>query len=393
MKSLYFTLEHDIFREKIRDFMSREVLPFADNWEDEKCIPKQIWQKMGQMGFLGINYPKAYGGLEIDFFFSVVFLEELGRIGYGGFRAAVSVHEYMATYYIAHTGSDELKHKYLSPAIAGEKLGALGITEPNAGSDLRGIQTNAVLDGNDYIVNGVKTLITNGTTADFVTLAIRTMPLQPTTKQGNTGISLLVVDTNAEGFHTKKLDTIGWHCSDTAELYFKNVRVPRENLVGKLNYGFYYIMQCFQLERLSAAILALGGIDRCLEVTLQYIAQRKSFNSPITQFQALRHRIADLVTEVEATRQLIYHTAWLYQQKELPIVQCSMAKLKATELANRVVDECLQFHGGYGYLEKSLIARMYRDTRVGTIAGGTSEIMREIIAKLTLDNNQSTKHS
>jgi alkylation response protein AidB-like acyl-CoA dehydrogenase len=389
MKSLYFTPKHNIFRETIHEFISQEVLPFADNWEDNQCIPKEIWQKMGQRGFLGIHYPKAYGGSELDFFFSVVFLEELGRTGYGGFRAAVSVHEYMATYYIAYAGSDELKRKYLSPAIAGEKLSALGITEPNAGSDLSKIQTSAVLDGNNYIVNGVKTLITNGMTADFVTLAVRTTP-KTTSKRGNTGISLLVMETDSEGFSTQKLNKIGWHCSDTAELYFKNVLVPKENLIGKLNYGFYYIMKCFQLERLSAAILALGGIDRCLEVTLQYLAQRQAFNTPLTKFQAIRHRIADLVTEVEATRQLIYHTAWLYQQGELPIAECSMAKLKATELANRVVDECLQFHGGYGYLEKSSIARMYRDTRVGTIAGGTSEIMREIIAQITID--EKIKH-
>ncbi|BAY44936.1 putative acyl-CoA dehydrogenase [Scytonema sp. HK-05] len=386
MRSPYFTTEHNTFRERVRRFISQEVLPFADDWEYNRCIPKEIWQKMGQMGFLGINYPKAYGGSEMDFFFSVVFLEEIGRAGYGGFRAAVSVHEYMATYYIAHAGSDELKRKYLSPAIAGEKLGALGITERNAGSDINQIQTSAVHDGDNYIVNGAKTFITSGTTADFVTLAVRTTPSKAMSKRGATGISLLVVDTDSEGLSTKKLDNkIGWHCSDTAELYFKNVRVPAENLVGRFNCGFYYIMQCFQLERLTAGIVALGEIDHCLEVTRRYIAQRKAFSSPLTNFQALRHRIADLVTDVEAARQLIYHTAWLYQQGELPIAECSMAKLKVTELANRVVNECLQFHGGYGYLEEYPIARMYRDIRVGTIAGGTSEIMREIIAQITID--------
>jgi acyl-CoA dehydrogenase len=386
MMSLYFTNNHNIFRESLRKFISEEVIPFAEHWEDERCIPKNIWQKMGQLGFLGINYPKAYGGSEMDFFFSVVFLEELGRTGYGGFRAAVSVHQYMATYYIAHAGSDQLKRKYLFPAITGEKLAALGITEKNAGSDISQIQTSAICDDDYYVVNGAKSFITNGTTADFITLAVRTTPLNnDKPKRGATGISLLVIDTDAEGLSTKKLDKIGWHCSDTAELYFENVRVPKENLIGTLNYGFYYIMQGFQLERLVAGILALGGIDYCLEVTRKYIAQRKVFGHPLTNFQVLRHRIADLMTEVEATRQLVYHTAWLYQQGELPIAKCSMAKLKATELANRVVDECLQFHGGYGYLEDYSIARMYRDTRVGTIAGGTSEIMREIIAQATID--------
>jgi alkylation response protein AidB-like acyl-CoA dehydrogenase len=386
MISPYFTTEHNIFRERVRKFISQEVLPFVDNWESNRCIPKEIWQKMGHLGFLGINYPKAYGGSEMDFFFSVVFLEELGRAGYGGFRAVVSVHEYMATYYIAHAGSDELKRKYLSAAIAGEKLATLGITERNAGSDIGQIQTSAIYDDDSYIVNGAKTFITSGTTADFITLAVRTAPSKATSHRGATGISLLVVDTNSEGLSTKKLDKkIGWHCADTAELYFKNVRVPAENLIGRLNCGFYYIMQCFQLERLTAGIIALGEIDYCLELTRQYITQRKAFSSSLSNFQALRHRIADLVTDLEAARQLIYHTAWLYQQGELPIAECSMAKLKVTELANHVVNECLQFYGGYGYLEEYPIARLYRDIRVGTIAGGTSEIMREIIAQITID--------
>jgi alkylation response protein AidB-like acyl-CoA dehydrogenase len=386
MKSPYFSKEHDSFRKHLREFFSEEVMPFVNDWESERSIPKDVWQKLGQQGLLGINHPKIYGGTEMDFFSSIVFLEELGRTGYGGFGVAVAVQAYMATSFIAHAGSDELKRKYLSSTISGEKVVALGITEPNSGSDLNQLQTHAVLDGDSFIVNGKKKFIANGTTADFIVLAVRTAPAKEDGyRRGGTGISLLIVETGLEGVNSKKLDNIGWHCSDTAELYFDNVCVPSKNLIGTLNYGFYYIMRCLQLERLAAGTLALGSVDYCMEMTRQYVTQRKVFNSPLASFQALRHRIADLATEVESLRQLVHYTAWLYQQGELPIAECSMTKLKATELVNRVVNECLQWHGAYGYLAESAIARMYRDTRACTIAGGASEVIRDIIAQTILN--------
>jgi acyl-CoA dehydrogenase len=387
VRSPYFSAEHVAFREHVRAFLDREVAPLADDWERAGEIPRAIWQKLGRAGFLGLHHAKDHGGSQRDVFYSIAFLEELGRTGYAGFRGSVSVHSYMATHYVATAGSDELRRKYLQPAIAGDMIAALAITEPQAGSDLAQIQTTAERQGDFYVVNGTKTFITNGTTADFITLAVRTEPASATARRGATGISLLIVDRQSEGLRSHRLNKVGWHCSDTAELHFENVRVPAANLIGKLNHGFFYIMQGFQLERLAAATLALGGIDRCLDDTRRYMKQRHVFGAPLTRLQALRHRIADLVTEAEATRQLIHHTAWLYQQGELPMAACSMAKLKATELANRTVQECLQLHGGHGYLEGSAIARMYRDSPVGTIAGGASEIMRDLIAQLVLDES------
>lgn len=388
MKSPYFNLEHDRFRESVRQFITQDVLPYADEWERNRCIPKPVWQKMGQLGFLGLHHLKGYGGSQLEFFYSAVLLEELGRTGYAGFRVAVAVHAYMSTYYLTHAGNDQLKHRYLTPAIRGEKVSALAITEPQAGSDLSQLQTTAVRDSDNYIVNGTKKFVANGTTADFIVVAVRTSSATGS-KRGATGISLIVVDTASEGLSAKRLDSLGWHCSDTAEVHFRDVRVPSSNLLGKLDYGFMYIMQGFQLERLVAALLALGEIDLCLEITCSYLFQRRVFGSPLGHFQALRHRMADIITEVEATRQLVYYTAWLYQQGELPVAECSMSKLKATELANRVVNACLQLHGARGYLEANPIARMYRDTRAATIAAGTSEIMREIISQIAIDEFNS----
>lgn len=388
MKSPYFTSEHDRFREFVRQFIRQEVVPVADKWEQERSIPREIWQKLGQLGLLGLHYSTEYGGSQKDFFFSLVFLEELGRSGYAGFRVAVAVHAYMATYYLAHAACEELKRCYLASAITGEKISALAITEPGAGSDLSQLQTTALLDGDTYVVNGTKRFVANGTTADFIILAVRTAPASES-KRGATGISLIVLDTSAEGVHVKPLQNLGWHCSDTAEIHLENVRVPVSNLIGKASYGFYYIMWGFQLERLVAGALALGGSEACLDLTRQHLAQRQVFGQTLSHFQSIRHRFADLVTEVASARQLIYYAAWLYQhhQMDLPVLECSMAKLKSTELANRVVDECLQFHGASGYMASHPIARMYRDMRAGTIAGGASEVMRDLIAQIAIDES------
>jgi acyl-CoA dehydrogenase len=384
VRSLYLTSDHVAFRQQVRHFLATEVIPFADRWENERSLPRSIWQQLGRRGFLGLNHPKEYGGTEKDFFSSVVFLEELGRAGYGGFRASVSVHAYMATHYIERNGSDALKRGYLTPAIAGEKLGALGITEPGAGSDISRLEMAAVRDGGQYVLNGTKAFTTNGITADFFTLVVRTGP-RKATELGATGLSVVVVDASTPGIERRKLEKLGWHCSDTADLTFRNVRIPATNLVGTLDHGFYYVMRGFQLERLVAAILALGEMEFCLGQTLPYLTQRKAFGSELSSFQAIRHRMADLLTDVEATRQLIYHAAWLYERGELPVSECSMAKLKATELGQLVVNECVQFFGGLGVLEGTGIARMYRDMRMNTIAGGTSEIMRDIIAQSGMD--------
>jgi len=380
MKSLYFNSEHETFRSTVRQFVEKEVAPHADAWERERRIPRSIWKRMGELGFLGINHPEAYGGTAADFFYSVVFLEELNRSTIGGFSAAVSVHAYMATEYISRFGSEELKRKYLAPSIGGEKIGALAVTEPDTGSDVAAIRTRAVRDGDHYVLNGAKTFITNGVFGDFVLVAAKTDP-----EAGAGGISLILVDRDTQGFTARQLHKIGWHCSDTGELSFEDVRVPLSHLVGEENRGFYYIMACFQLERLVSAVLYVSGAGLCLEATLKYITERKAFERPLSKFQVIRHALADLRAELEAVRQLTYYTCWLHSGKEQAVDYCSMAKLLSTELMKKMADTCLQFHGGYGYMDEYLISRIYRDARVGTIVGGTSEIMREIIARLMID--------
>jgi len=380
MKSIYVTEEHDQFRALVRQFLETEVAPHADAWEEARRIPRGIWKEMAERGFLGILFPESEGGSGADIFHAMAFLEELPRSRMGGFCAAVTVQEFIVNGAISKQGSDELKRKYLAPSIAGEKVGAICISEPDAGSDVAAIRTTAVRDGDHYVLNGAKTWITNGVHGDYYVVAVKTDK-----DAGAGGISLIAMDSDLPGIKATKLRKMGWHSSDTAEIVFEDVRVPAANLIGKENRGFYYIMQTFALERLAASATAIGGSDLALEVTLKYMESRQAFGKPINRFQALRHRLADLFTELEAARQLTYHTAWLYQQGEPCIKESSMAKLLTSELGKRIVDECLQFYGGFGYVEEYPMARFYRDARVGTIVAGTSEIMREIIAKVTID--------
>lgn len=380
MTSQYFNQDHQLFRQSVRQFIEKEVVPNADKWETERQIPKSIFQKMGDLGYLGINFSEEYGGTNADLWYSVVFLEEIARSTMGGFSTAVSVHQYMAINHIAKIGSPFLKEKYLVPAIAGEKIAALGISEPNAGSDVSAILTTAVRDGDDYVINGSKTFITNGTYGDFITLTCKT-----NTSAGANGVSLIVVDLNAEGISRTKLNKMGWHSSDTAEISFDNVRVPVTHLIGQENAGFYYLMESLQLERLVASVMAVAGSELSLELTIQYLHERETFGRPIAKYQAIRHKIAEMATEVDIAREFVYSTCWKFTQGEVMVKECSMAKLFTSELAKRVADGCLQFFGGFGYIEDYPICRIYRDARVGTIAGGTSEIMKEIISKIVVD--------
>jgi acyl-CoA dehydrogenase len=380
MKSPYFNKEHDAFRDTARHFIEKEVAPCSDEWEKDRRIPRSIWKRMGDLGFLGISHPEEYGGTGADFFYSVVFLEELTRSTMAGFAAAVGTHEYMASEYIQRFATDDLKKQYLIPAIAGEKIGAIAITEPDTGSDVASIRTRAVRDGESYIINGAKTFITNGYYGDFIIIAAKTDQ-----DAGFGGISLILVDKDTLGLERRKLEKMGWHSSDTAELHFDDMKVPVANIIGNENEGFYYIMECFQLERLVAAIMAIAGARLGLEHTLGYISERKAFGRRVSKFQTIRHTMVDLKTEIEAAQQLTYNAAWRFVQGENIVMECSMAKLLTTELAKKAADKCLQFFGGYGYMEEYLISRMYRDARVGTIVGGTSEIMREIIARLMID--------
>ncbi len=387
--SLYFTDEHELFRQSVRQYISTEVVPNTEAWETARRIPITAFQRMGELGFLGLPFPEAYGGSNADFWFSVVFLEELARCGMGGFTTAVSVHEYMAINHIAKAGSEYLKQTYLAPAIAGQKVAALAITEPDTGSDVSAIRTTArreqSAEGDTYIITGSKTFISNGTYGDFVTLAVKTNTGVDKSDRGTNGISLIVVDLDSPGITRTKLNKMGWHSSDTAEIRFDEVRVPAANLIGVENSGFYYLMESLQLERLVASIMAVSGAEMALDWTLTYLQEREAFGKPIGKFQAIRHKIADVATEVEMAKQFVYHTCWLYAQGETVVKECSMTKLYTSEMQKRVIDTCLQFFGGYGYIEDYPICRAYRDARVGTIAGGTSEIMREIIAKIVID--------
>lgn len=381
MDSYYFSEEHQLFRESLRAFMKKEVLPNIDQWEEERQIPREVWKKMGDMGFLGLAYPEEYGGSDLDFFYDVIFCEEIAKVFSGGFAITQAVVQYMSGPYIMKYGSPELKQKYLPGIISGEKISCIGISEPTAGSDVMNIKTTATLEGDHYIVNGSKTFITNAVYGDFVICVVKT-----DTSKGPEGVSLLVVDLDSEGVSKTKLKKLGWHASDTAELGFNNVKVPKENLVGQEGQGFYYLMGGLQVERLAGAIMGYAASESAMEYTLQYMSERAAFGRPINKFQVLRHRMAQLASEIEACKQFVLHCARLNNDKKYAVKECSMAKLLATELSDKTMTQCLQSFGGYGYIEDFKIARMFRDSRIGTIGGGTSEIMREIIAKMVIDD-------
>lgn len=369
-----------MFRQTVRNFVQKEVLPEANKWEENEMIPREVFTRMGELGLLGINFPEELGGTNNDFWHTVVYLEEIARARFAGFGAAVSVHQYMATNHILNAGSPQLKEKYIKPSIEGKFVGSIAISEPGAGSDVANLRATAVRNGDHYIINGNKTFITNGYYGNFVTVACKTDP-----SAGLAGVSLIVVDQDTPGFTKTKLKKMGWKSSDTAELFFDNVKVPVENLVGKEGQGFFYIMESFQIERLVAAIMAVSGCEHGIEITLEYMHQRSAFGKQISKYQALRHKLAELITEIEITKRFVYYCCDLYSRGIFAVKECSMAKMKATELGKRVSDECLQMFGGYGYMSEYSIERAYRDARVGTIVGGTTEIMKEIISKICID--------
>ncbi len=386
MGNKYFTEEHELFRTSLSAFLEKEVLPNISQWEEERRIPRSVWKKMGDMGFLGLSYPEEYGGANLDFFYDVVFNQEIGKTNSGGFVITQQVVQYMSGPYILKYGSDALKKKYLPGIISGDLISSIGITEPGAGSDVQNIQTTAIKDGDFYVVNGSKTFITNGVYGDFIITVVKTDP-----KAGAGGISLLVIDRNAAGVSATKLKKLGWHSSDTAELSFDNVKVPVENLIGEEGHGFYYLMNGLQLERVCFIPATVSGCEWAIDQVLQYMSEREAFGRPINRFQVLRHRIAQLASEVEALKALSYKCADMYNRGIYDVKLSSMAKLIATELTEKVATQCLQFYGGYGFMEDYPMARMYRDSRVGTIGGGTSEIMREIISKMTVDDRNYKK--
>ncbi len=376
-----FTEDHKIFRQGLRAFLDKEVMPNIDQWEEQQRMPKDLWPKFGEMGYFGLNYSEKYGGMDADFMYSVIFMEEISKCESGGFMILPAVQQFMSSPYLYKHGSEFLKEKYLTKAISGEWIFSIGISEPGAGSDVANIRTSAIRQGDHYIVNGSKTFITNGVYGDVLVLVCKTDP-----EKGAAGVSLIVMDLNSPGVSRTKLKKLGWHASDTAELAFDNVKVPVENLIGDEGQGFYYLMGGLQLERLAGAIAGFASCEWALQYSMQYLSEREAFGRPLNKFQVLRHRVAQLASEIEANKQFVYHCCRLHTEGEYAVKECSMAKLLSSELAEKVMTECLQFFGGYGFMEEYKMARAYRDCRVGTIGGGTSEIMREILAKMIIDD-------
>jgi citronellyl-CoA dehydrogenase len=373
-----FTEDHQIFRKTLRTFCENELAPHTEEWEAAEIFPRSVFERFGEMGFLGIRYPEEVGGSGLDYWYTVVYAEELPRSRMAGLAMAMMVQSDMATPLINTHGTKEQKEEFLVPAIKGQKIVALGVSEPNAGSDVANISTSAKRDGDDYLINGSKTFITNGTRADFITLAAKTDQAA-----GYHGMSVFLVPTDLPGYSvTRKLKKMGNHSSDTAEIHFEDVRVPKRYLLGEENRGFYYIMENFQGERLIGAIAAQAGAELILARTIEYCQQREAFGRPISKFQVNRHKIVDMATKLEAAKQLNYHCADLYDRGIDCVKEISMAKIFSGELSIEVAHHCVQLHGGYGYMEEFDVSRAYRDTRLITIGGGTSEIMKEIISKL-----------
>jgi len=372
-----FTTEHDLFRKSVRDYVERELAPHALEWDEAGIFPREVFTQVGELGFLGVNYPEAVGGTGEDYWAVVVFAEELVRSRNAGVNMALLVQSQMATPIIAEIGTDEQKREFLMPALAGQKIAALGISEPDAGSDVANLKTTARRVGDDYVINGSKMWITNGTRADFITLAVRTGDA------GYGGISLVTFPTDVKGFGvSKKLDKLGNLSSDTAVIFFEDCKIPARYVLGEENQGFYHIMTNFQGERLVASVGAVSGMEQMVLDALRYGNERTAFGKPIIKHQVWRHKFVEHLSAIEAARWLTYRACDLFARKEVAVKEISMAKLFAGDLAQKVAYDCLQFHGGMGYVVESPIARAFRDIRLLTIGGGTSEIMKEIIAKL-----------
>ncbi len=375
-----FNEEHEMFRTAVRNFVSKEVAPRIEEWETAGQIPKSIWPRMGELGFLGVEYDEKYGGASADFLTTAVLCEELARSRCGSLAMAVGVHTDMASPHLYYTGSEALKEKYMPAICRGEKLSAIAVTEPGGGSDVAAIRTRARKEGDHYVLNGSKMFITNGVMADLYFVAAR-LEAGDAAKR-HRGISMFLVERESPGFVvSRKLDKMGMRASDTAELAFQDMRVPAENLLGQEGKGFYEVMRIFQRERLVAGLHSVAMCDRALEDTVAYARQRHAFGGPLTGKQVIRHKLADVATLIEAGRCLTYAACLKFGNREEVVREISMVKLFTAEMANRVAYDCVQIHGGYGYMREYPIERFARDVRLFTIGGGTSEIMKEIIAK------------
>ncbi len=380
-----FTPEHELLRQSFKQFCEAEIIPNVKYWEENKICDREVFRKMGQQGFFGVSFPEEYGGSGMDMWAAVVISEELNKANIGGLSMSLYAHTYLPLPVINAIGTEEQKQKYLAPALRGEKVAALGITEPGAGSDVGGIKTTAEDKGDHYLVNGSKMFITNGTMADFIVLAVRT-------GEGHT-LSLLLFDTNTPGFTANAVhNKLGMHSSDTGQLFFENCKVPKSALLGEKDFGFYYIMSNFQEERLIAAISGAASASHATLKAKRYMQEREAFGKPLAKLQVLRHKIAKMAVTSEACKSIAYRAVAEYiEQGPAAYKIVSMAKAFVCEESFNVINECLQIHGGWGYMEDYGIARSFRDIRLMTMGAGTTEIMYEIISKIEMDEVKHEK--
>ena len=377
MKHPYLNEDHEIFRQALRKFLEKEAYPFYEQWEENRMIPRSFWKKMGDQGFLCPDIDEKYGGSGVDWGFAVVINEELERVGSG--LVGIGLHNDIVIPYITSYGTDEQKQRWLPKCVTGDIITAIAMTEPGTGSDLANIKTTAKLDGDCYIVNGQKTFITNGIQSDLILVAVKT-DTQAVPK--HKGVSLLVIERDTPGFSRgRKLNKVGLHSQDTAELIFDDCRVPKENLLGEEGKGFLYLMEKLQQERLLVAIGAQTAAEVMLKTTIDYVKSREAFGKPVSQFQNTQFKIVDMATEIEMGRSFLDQLIAEHIEGKNVVTKVSMAKWKLTDIAKKIASECMQLHGGYGYMEEYEIARRFRDIQVSSIYAGTNEIMKTIIAK------------
>ncbi len=378
MHSVYFGEEHNLLRDQVRRFVEREVKPHGAAWESDGMVPREVLRKMGELGFFGLRFPERYGGSEMDVFATIILAEELSRSTYGGVSVTVMVHAAMSSPHLVYAGTEEQIRKYLPDILSGKSICAIAVTEADAGSDVAGIRTRAVRDGGDWVLNGGKMFITNGYHGDLYFVAAKTDP----EAKGSRGISMFIVERDTPGFRIgRKLEKFGILCSDTAELIFDDCRVPGENLLGEENRGFYEVMRNFQNERLSIGAMATSESATALEMTIEHIRNRKAFGVALIDKQGIRQRLAMSQCKLLAAQQLLYHAAWLDSQGKECVAEISMVKAHCAEVAQEVMYNCQQFHGGMGYIRETAIERMVRDARLHAIGGGATEVMLEEVAK------------
>ena len=375
-KPLLFHPEHDDLRREVRAFVERELVPRAEEWERVESFPKEVFRRVGELGFFGTKFGPEVGGSGPDYLADAVVTEELARCGSGGVSACLGAHKDLAMLYVGNFGTSDQHDRWLRPALDGSIVGALAVTEPDTGSDVAAIKTSARRDADDWVINGSKMFITNGAWADFVVVAAKTDP-----GAGHEGITLFVVEAGSSGYSARKIPMLGWRSGQTGELSFAEVRIPDSHRLGEVGSGFAAIMRNFAWERLVMALGAVSGAQRIYEVAKAYALERSAFNRPVGKFQVWRHRFADMATRIEAARALTYGALRQFASGESPIKEVAMAKLYACDVALHVADECVQIHGGYGYVTEFPAERALRDARLGPIGGGTSEIMKEIIGK------------